>query len=260
MRHLEKQLTTYQKSKIVIQIINDLIEIPNKDMMYIHTGRGEHQNEFWEKISKRTKIQISNYGRECGMVEISEFFQLTFDEIEDRMVKKLNNWKPSPYPRSSMNLPDFNVGDELKERTKQFEEKAIPSSGPCETLIGELFRAMQRIEYRAGNDGDLWYVIGSPSFMSYIFLLSEIDKLNWSSSSYNEENGQHEFVFTNPFLKENSWDGKISTVIEGSLAHDAEFIKYQLMDLLDNGKIKDVPNDFDSRDYSSLVKDKYSRY
>jgi hypothetical protein len=49
-------------------------------------------------------------------------------------------------------------------------------------------------------------------------------------------------------------DGKISTVIEHSLAKDADFIKAQLIDLLENGKIQDKPNEWDSRDYSRLDK------
>ena len=62
---------------------------------------------------------------------------------------------------------------------------------------------------------------------------------------------------TNEFIKENSWDGKISTIIEHSLAKDADFIKAQLIDLLENDKLKDIPNRWDSRDYSRLDKGSY---
>ena len=90
--------------------------------------------------------------------------------------------------------------------------------------------------------------------MSYIYLQSMVDKLNYSSQSYNEETGQHEFEFTDSFLQEHSWDGRISNVIESSLAEDGEFIKYQLIDLLSNGKLKDEPNEYNSRSYTRLNK------
>ena len=87
--------------------------------------------------------------------------------------------------------------------------------------------------------------------------MSQLDILNYSSGAYNEDTGDYGFKFTDGFLKENSWDGKISTTIEFPLAEDADFIKYQLMDLLNNGKIEDSKNEFDSRDYTRLSRGRY---
>lgn len=243
-----KKLSKYQKAKIVVGIINDLKQIENKNYFYIDF----EDNGIMPKISKKTGIPLQR-NHEAGMIDISEYIHLTFDMREHNLVYEKRSPNHSIYRGPDPKFYD----DEFKEKIQLFEEKNIPSSGPCKTLIGELFRAIQRIQYRAFNDGDDFCEIGSPSFMSYMFLISQIDELNYSSTSYNEETGQHEFEFTNEFIKENSWDGKISTIIEHSLAKDADFIKAQLIDLLSNGKIKDIPNKYDSRDYSKLNKGSY---
>jgi hypothetical protein len=240
-----RQLSNYQKAKIVVGIINDLKEIKNKTHFYIDF----EDDGIMSKISKKTGIPLGR-NHEAGMVDISEYIQITFDIREYRLIREQHSPNHSIFRRPDPKFYD----DEFKDKIKLFEDKNIPSSGPCETLIGELFRAIQRIQYRAFNDGDDFCDVGSPSFMSYMFLISQIDELNYSSTSYNEEKGQHEFEFTNKFIKENSWDGKISTVIEHSLAKDADFIKAQLIDLLENNKLKDIPNEWDSRDYSKLDK------
>ena len=243
---MQNKLSNYQKGRIVLRVIEELKQIENKDVFYSY---GE--NEIINKILKRAGWKLSTY-QETGMVEIDEYIQLTYDELEYRLIQKL-------YPRPKhnnrrMERLKFDVSEELKQLTERFEKDNIPDSGPCKTLIGEMFRAIQRIQYRAINDGDLWYVINTESFMSYIYLQSMVDKLNYSNQSYNEETGHHEFEFTDSFLKEHSWDGRISNVIDYSLAEDGEFIKYQLINLLSNGKLKDEPNEYDSRSYTRLNK------
>jgi len=245
-----KQLSKYQKAKIAIQVIEQLKEIPNKHIFYVDGG----ESEIIKKIAKKAKIDIIGYRREAGNIDISEYIILIYENIEDRWVRKLNGDRQRSPNHGIRMFPDFNVGEELIQLTKEFEEKQIPGRGPSNTLIGELFRAIQYIQYRAHNDGDYPWLISSPSFMSYMFLISQIDQLTYSSASYNEETGRHEFQFTNEFIKENSYDGQISTIIEHSLALDADFIKFQLMDLLLNGKIKNQPNKWDSRDYK-LIKE-----
>jgi hypothetical protein len=245
-----KKVSTFQKGKILFNIIESLKSIENKNFIYIN----EYESEMLLKIAKKSGVHISG-SCEAGMIDISEDISIIYDWEEHNLYKKINNLNNlNNSNRPFIDFENIPVSEELKKATKDFEEKNIPSSGPCKTLIGELFRAIQRIQYRAFNDGDNFYEIGSPSFMSYMFLISRIDELNYSSTSYNEEKGQHEFEFTNEFIKENSWDGKISTIIEHSLAKDADFIKAQLIDLLENGKIQDKPNEWDSRDYSRLDK------
>ena len=46
-------------------------------------------------------------------------------------------------------------------------------------------------------------------------------------------------------------------LIEDAIDKTANYIKYQIMDLLLNGKIEDTPNEFDSRDFKSLKEERY---
>lgn len=241
------ELSKFTKLRIAIQVIESIKQLSNKSVFY-----QREEDDLNTKIAKKAGINITSYGSEAGLVNIDEYITLTRDEYEMKVYNKLHSIKPRKGGHHVDRLPKFEVDEKLKQLVIDFEKNNIPESGPCKTLIGEMFRAMQRIQYRAFNDGDLWFEIGSESFMSYMFLISQIDLLNWSNYSYNEKDGRYSFEFTDLYLNENSWDGKISEMIEDRLARDAEFIKYQLIDLLSNGKIKDVKNKYDSRDYSLL--------
>jgi len=249
----DMSLSKTTKSRIVLNIIESLKEIENKNLLYINSDY-PNDGKILEKIAERSGIRLGErYGSGC--VDIGEFIMITFDSHVDRILHKLEGRPPyHGHSHMSRHTFKFDVDEKLIEAVKQFEEKNIPPSGPCKTHLGELFRAIQRIQYRALNDGDLCWEVDSPTFMSYMFLMSQIDKLNYSSASYNSETGQYEFEFTDEYLKSNSWDGKISDVIEDVRMETADFIKYQLMDLLLNNKIKDETNEFDSRDYSRLEK------
>lgn len=249
------ELSKIQKLRIAVDVVNLIKELPNKGIFYINNSK-----DLNVKIAKKAGIHISNYGMERGYVDIDEYISLTRDEYEMRLSRKFKGQK-TPIQKHNYHgheWKDFEVSDELKALTQKFEKENIPNSGPCKTTIGEMFRAIQRIQYRKFNDGDEWFIIGSDSFMSYVYLVSLVDYLNWSSDNWNEEIGKHYFEFTDPFLKENSWEGQINDMIEDSLARDAEFIKYQLIDLLSNNKLTDTPNEFDSRNFSKLNKE--SRY
>lgn len=249
------ELSKVQKLRIAVDVVNLIKELPNKGIFYIN-----YSKDLNVKIAKKAGIQISNHGMERGYVDIDEYISLTRDEYEMILQRKLKGQK-TPIQKHNYHgreWKDFEVSDELKALTKKFEKENIPNSGPCKTTIGEMFRAIQRIQYRRFNDGDEWFIIGSDSFMSYVYLVSMVDYLNWSSESYSEETGKHEFKFTDAFLQQNSWEGRINDMIEDSLARDAEFIKYQLIDLLSNGKLTDTPNEYDSRSFSKLNKE--SRY
>ena len=247
----DMSLSKTTKSRIILNIIKSLKEIENKDLLYIYIDNYHDDGKILEKIAKRSGVKLGER-YESGYVDVGEFISITFDSHVDRIIRKLEGHKP--YYRHNPVPFKFDVDEKLVEAVKEFEEKNIPSSGPCKTHIGELFRAIQRIQYRAMNDGDLCWEVDSPTFMSYMFLMSQIDKLNCSSASYNQETGQYGFKFTDEYLKDKSWDGKISVIIEDVRMETANFIKYQLMDLLLNGKIKDETNEFDSRNFSRLKK------
>ena len=77
---MQNKLSNYQKGRIVLRIIEQLREIENKDIFYSY---GE--NEIINKILKKAGWKIYNY-QETGMVEIDEYIQLTYDELEDRLI------------------------------------------------------------------------------------------------------------------------------------------------------------------------------
>jgi hypothetical protein len=248
---MEKKLSTFQKGKIILKLIEDLKDLPNKENLIVSRGSIPSGKEggIISKIAKRADIRVTDYYPERGQVDISDDISISLDMRIDTATRKLNG---EMHRVGSTREIEFDVSEELKAATEKFEKDNIPSSGPCKTLLGEIFRAIQRMQYRAFNDGDEFCDPASPSFMSYIFLRSQVDYLNYSSSSYNEETGEHEFEFTDPFLIKYGYDGKISDVVEDHLCTTANFIKYQIMDLLINGKLKDEPNSYDSRDYSTL--------
>jgi hypothetical protein len=255
---MEKKLSTFQKGKIILQLIEDLNEVPNNKIEGVYgkvmcidkgTLSSSKEDKIILKIAERVGIPITDYYPERGQVNIAEDLSIALDVRIDNATRELNGEKRHI---GSTREIEFAVSDELKKATEKFEEKNIPSSGPCNTLIGEIFRAIQYMQYRAFNDGDDFVDPASPSFLSYIFLRSQVDLLNYSQAARNEETGEYEFEFTDPFLVEHSFDGKISDVVEDHLATTANFIKYQIMDLLLNGKLEDKENEYDSRNCSSL--------
>jgi hypothetical protein len=242
---MEKKLSAFRRGKIVLGVIEDLKNLPNKDIMCINDGYSD--GKLYKKIAKRSGIQMVGYGY-GSEVDITEDISITIDCRIDDLDRKLNDGRSRSY--SNHRDIEFAVSEELKLAVEAFEKKNIPSSGTCNTTLGEIFRAIQYIQYRAFNDGDLPWDTGSPTFTSYVYLKHQINELNYSRDS------RDEFEFQDEFLSQRSW-GEISDVIEDNLAQTANFIKYQIMDLLLNDKIKDSNNEFDSRDFSSLNEDRY---
>lgn len=243
-----QELSKFQKAKIVVGIINDLKSLESKSHLTIEPEYGK--DRLMEKIAERTGIQFRDRC-EAGIVPINEYIRLTFDEREDSLQRRLNGWDRHKFGGPRL-VPELNFPEELTLAITKFEEKNIPSSGPCDTRFGEIFRAIQRIQYRAYNDGDLPWVVGSPSFMSYMFLISEIDRLNYSGYSYDDETGEHRFDFEDDALNGMSWDGKIFFEVEDPLCNGLDITKHQLMKLIQLGKIKDSKNEWDSREYTLL--------
>jgi hypothetical protein len=243
-----KELSKFQKAKIVVGIINDLNSLESKSYLTIEPEYDD--DSVMEKIAERTDIQFRDIC-ETGIVPINEYIRLTFDEREDRLLRRLNSLN-RPQFSGPRHMPEFNFPEELTVEIKKFEEKNIPSTGPCNTRVGEIFRAIQRIQYRAYNDGDFPWIIGSPSFMSYMFLISEIDRLNYSSESYDDDRGEYHFDFEDDFLNKMAWNGKIYVEVEDPLCNGLDITKHQLMQLIQLGKIKDSTNEWDSRDYTLL--------
>jgi len=242
---MENKLSAFRRGKIVLGVIEDLKNLPNKNIMCINNGYSD--SKLYKKIAERTGIQMVEYGH-GSEVDITEDISITIDCRIDDLDRKLNGGRSRSY--SNHRDIEFAVSEELKLAVEAFEKKNIPSSGTCNTTLGEIFRAIQYIQYRAFNDGDLPWDTGSPTFTSYVYLKHQINELNYSRDS------SVGFEFQDEFLSHHSY-GEISDVIEDNLAQTANFIKYQIMDLLLNDKIKDSNNEFDSRNFSSLKEDRY---
>jgi len=246
-----ERLSKFQQAKIVIEIIEDLKSIEDKRHLTIEPNEYGEDSDIFRKISEKSGIQYRDRC-EAGIVSINEFISITFDNREDELIKKSQGRSSYHHNSSPFQFPGLDVPDSMKEAVKEFEKKNIPTSGPCKTRIGELFRAIQRIQYRAYNDGDLPWIVGSPTFMSYMFLMSDVDRLLYLGDNYNSKTGNYEFQFTDPVVAKHSYDGRIFTECDDSLCNTLDITKYQLFDLLQNEKIKDESNDWDSRDYTEI--------
>jgi hypothetical protein len=245
------------------ELNNELKELESIKELYI---RDFHREEFDERILKDVKIPVEQNGQECGKVDIGEYISIYLDDIKyhgkpERVFfrKRGPHGTNDPFAGPKM-LPiniDRDKGEpgemvEAKlsevelEKIAKFEKLHIKSSGPSDTVIGELFRAFQRIEYRAGNDGDNYCCIGTPSFISYLFINSTIDIINWSWLY------EKEFKLENPILgcwthgNQIGWDGMLFEI---------KFIQLVLIELLEAGVIEDRPNEIDSRDFTKIKKE-----
>ena len=60
-------------------------------------------------------------------------------------------------PKLEENLIKEFIGDATEERISALFDKLVPGSGNADTVEGEIIRALNRIIYRWGNDGDLFW-------------------------------------------------------------------------------------------------------
>lgn len=257
-----EQVSTITKLRIAVGILQDIKEFDDnlKFQLYVmddeygkgNPGSGSADGRICRRIADKADINKVNNYPESGKVDLMEYISLTLDEKVMQIERKGRTNRN--YERTF--CPEFKVSDDLKKQANDYVIKVVKKSGTSNTLIGEIFRALQYMEYRAFNDGDLPFIIGSPTFASYIFFKSQVDQLNFSSSAYQEDKGTYEFIFTDEYLKERSYEGRISDVIEDPLCRDAAFSRYQIVDLINSGQLKDdTTNAYDSREYSLIKKD-----
>lgn len=216
-------------------------------------------DEFEPKILEDVQIPVTNYGQECGRVDMGEWISIYLSDLKhDGKPQRVFNKRHNPFNRPET-MPIGMIGkggptdvvkvkltEEQYAKIAEFEKKHIPGHGPCETMLGELFRAMQYVEYRAGNDGDCYHTIGTPSFISHLYIMSTLDVINWNWLYEKELN------LSTPLLNAWVWDNKIHW--DGML-FEFEMIKMILIELLEAGVIKDHDNDVDSRDFTQIKKE-----
>ena len=253
------QLSKIQKLRFLVNTLNSVKELHEdcKRFLYLNSEDRYFERGKLDKISKKTGVSVCSHP-EAGSVDLSDHITITQDILEhEATYEKIKGPFKGPKCPDRFQIFEEEFYEDLKTRIGKFESGNIPSSGPAKTLIGEIFRAINYIQYRAFNDGDDFFVIGTPPFESYIFVLSQVDLLNYSHASYNESRGEYYFEFKEPVLEKMNYDGKISTCIEDRLGRDGDLIKAQLLDLLDNGVLEDRENIWDSRTYKKIVKEKY---
>lgn len=255
----ETKKSEVKEVDFILELNEELKKLECIRELFVGQSYAEEFNEMDERILKEVKIPIHPGGLECGRIDIGEYISLYLDDIKYKGKPErvfFNGRNPFRGPKE---IPVFSgdksgpremlkceITPEEEAKIAQFEKTHIKPSGPSDTIIGELFRAFQRIEYRAGNDGDNFMCIGTPSFESFLYIMSTLDIINWSWL-YDKE-----IQLKNPLLQVWVYSNRITW--EGEL-FEIKFIQLILIELLETGVIKDRPNDMDSRDFMKIKSD-----
>lgn len=218
-----------------------------------------YKEEFEPAILEGVEISVSNYGMECGRVDIGEWISQYLSDLRcegkpQRVFSKRHNPfnRPETMPvgmsgkSGPTDVVEVKLTEEQYAKVAEFEKKHIPDHGPCKTVIGELFRAMQYVEYRAGNDGDCYFTIGTPNFISNLYIMSTLDMINWNWLY------EKELELSTPLLNGWVYDNRIHW---DGMIFEFEMIKMILIELLETGVITDRENDTDSRDFTQIKKE-----
>lgn len=243
----------------ILELNEELKKLEDIRELFICQSYADDFNEIDERILKEVKIPIHQGGQECGKIDIGEYISIYLDDIKyqgkpERVFSNGRNPFGGPKEISISNgdksepkeILKCEITPEEAEKIAQFEKKHIKLSGPSDTVIGELFRAFQRIEYRAGNDGDNFLCIGTPSFESFLFIMSTLDTINWSWLY------EKKIELKNPLLNVWVFDNRITW--EGEL-FEMKFIQLIFIELLETGVIEDRKNDMDSRDFTRIKRE-----
>lgn len=181
-----------------------------------------------------------------------------------------------------MNKKDFDwdveIWSEAKDTLEALSNNYMPSSGPADTVLGEMLRAINRICYRFFNDGDYaahGYGVETVA-PSCAYLLDEAyvacDDAGVSVDTLTDFMDAVTYLFThNPLVdSDDSYEGALERmVIDGikaigegfddlsTTASTANCVKYPL-DVLDYMEIKVYPDDDEDEedvDYSDVEED-----
>ena len=121
MRH---QLTKRQQVEIILRLIDDLKNLPNRDVVYIssHYSHGD-ESKMLEKIAKRSEIEYTEWSYD-GKVDIAEEITIMFDWRCDNLWRKLQGIEPYSQ-RPEHVFSEEEISDELKLAVTEFEKKNI---------------------------------------------------------------------------------------------------------------------------------------
>lgn len=254
----QMEMSTIQRLRYGVYIKNELNKLSDsfKEVVYFnvnYSSRNEPLNKIIDLIAIKTKIQKSdNHYFDNSYVNISEYIEFMIDDLHERFIKSkgFGNVNSSHGIR---HREEFKVSEKLKQKTLDFEKTNVKLSGPSNTLIGEIFRALQYIEYRANNDGDLPWLLHNPNFVSLIFVQKFIEKFHNKHFDYNDM--RTKLKYTDKYLSDlnsecNSYP--INSFFETKDCYEVQLTKYQLIDLLESGQIQDEPNNIDSRSFNKI--------
>lgn len=243
--YYQDKLITSEDVDNVVNLIQQKLSEFNLNVFHYEKCTNGVECEIIDEILKPYNKVLRGYYSGC--VNLHEYLDITIAEFFERGKKnkrrivfnedKFLDMLPVAFKNK---LPEF------RKLAEEFESKNIPSSGPSKTLIGEIFRSIQYIQYRSFNDGDLPWNILSPTFESYVFVLTQIEYLN-------REYGKHcSFKFKDVIYCNEEPERELTSMIEDHSCLDANFIKYELIELLNSGQIKNERNDFDSRRFLKI--------
>ena len=244
---MKKQVDYIKELNLELQKLSEL------DGIFISQS---YADDFEPRILENVKIPVMQ-SAECGVVDLGEWTSTYLRDISyDGKPQRVFSGKYNPFSRPEKvhtgwsrdkgqptEMVECKLSDEQYAKIAEFEKKHIPDHGPCKTIIGELFRAMQRIEYRAGNDGDCYFTIGTPTFESFLFILSTIDEINFNWLYEKEFTPSTPLLFN--WFQDNQihWDGML---------YELEMIKIILIELLEARIITDRKNEVDSRSFTKI--------
>jgi hypothetical protein len=121
---MSKELSAFQSGKVILGLIEDLKNLPNKKMVYMNSDYSN--NKLMKKIADRAGIDWTDW-REKGIVNIADDVDITLERRIEDAFHRLNGIKKER--RSSHRFGFEEIDEKLKEACLEFEKKNIPSSG-----------------------------------------------------------------------------------------------------------------------------------
>lgn len=128
-------------------------------------------------LSEQNQKVILAHAKKHGWKDVSEVLFESITAVK-RLIEKYTGKKV--IFKEHVENPDYDV----------FYEKLVPSSGPADTLEGELLRAVSKISYRYYNDGDYYYTgYGAETAGSSAYYLLRIVRIPAVEKAIAQANG-----------------------------------------------------------------------
>lgn len=228
-----------------LQIINRLKELQNIPYICVNL------EQLKSSVSDINEI-INFLNIEKPFLLISEYdyehIDIT-DDIIDTIIDTIEYLEEEKKPSKNKikGIPDcFKLSEEELNLIQKYENKYIPKEGKSKFLIGEILRAIQYIEYRFINDGELPYNIISSSYPSYLFLKFIFNQIN--EQNFNGEMASYTLQLSERF--EDFFDNKLDVILDGFILGECSIMKLAIIHLIETKQIQlNKLNNFESRNF-----------